>query len=208
MRGREGGAGEARGVFRGGGVARRGAAWRPCTRSAGHVGPLRPRRPGASYQPPPWPPSGGCVRYAERLESHPAHRVTLGLVGVLGDVLGTRAARRMASIYIMLCLHFVGLRSPHHLPLCVLSPTTVSETLEERGASMGCRQAPPRSALAREPPGPRSREAAAILGGLPDRVLPPGNGPPNAGERLVISLPAPRAAAIVNLEESKTNLER
>lgn len=49
-------------------AARRGAARRLCTRSAGHVGPLRPRRPGAWSQPPPWPPSGGCVRDAERLE--------------------------------------------------------------------------------------------------------------------------------------------
>lgn len=43
--------------------------------------------------------------------------------------------------------------------------------------------------------------AAAILGGRPDRGLPPGNGPRDAGERLVLSLPAPRAAAIVSLEE-------
>lgn len=68
MRGSEGGRERPALASVGGGAARRGAARRLCTRSAGHVGPLRPRRPGAWSQPPPWPPSGGCVRDAERLE--------------------------------------------------------------------------------------------------------------------------------------------
>ncbi|EDL91249.1 rCG56453, isoform CRA_a [Rattus norvegicus] len=43
--------------------------------------------------------------------------------------------------------------------------------------------------------------AAAILGGLPDRSLPPGNGYQYAGEWVVVSLPAPCAPAIVSPEE-------
>ncbi|KAM7335146.1 hypothetical protein ACRRTK_005623 [Alexandromys fortis] len=74
-------------------------------RSGGHVGPLRPRRPGASSPPPPWPRSGGRVRCAGRPATPPARRAAPGR---RGDETGTRAAGRMAAFYIMLCLRFVG----------------------------------------------------------------------------------------------------
>lgn len=83
--------------------------------------------------------------------------------GVSGGTRPEQGAAGMASIYITLCLHSAPVRealgSATSCPR-VLCPTPVPETLEERCAPTGSRRGPRASALARPPPGPRSREAA------------------------------------------------